>query len=143
MRKTSAKSTGLYCRIDVTALASVILALLAMFLFPAMVITHSRIGAELPKANRPNAMAGALKEDALLVVVQRDGRIFFGSKEILAEHLPAEIRQQLSGGAESKVYIRADARAKYRYVLPVLEAVRSAGVETVGFLVEQRGVQTR
>ena len=138
MRKSSAQSPSLYCRIDVTALASVILALLAIFIFPFVVIVDRATAiADLPRVNGPIPMAGALKEDALLVAVQRDGRIFFGSSQIAAKHLPAQIRQQLTRGAENKVYIRADARARYADVIGVLDAVRSAGVERVGFLVEQ------
>jgi biopolymer transport protein ExbD len=38
---------------------------------------------------------------------------------------------------ERKVYIRADGRAWYGTVKEVLDGVRAAGVEKVGFLLEQ------
>jgi biopolymer transport protein ExbD len=41
-------------------------------------------------------------------------------------------------GAEKKVYIRAEARLRYRTVLEVLDAIRSSGVEKIAFQAYQR-----
>ena len=86
-------------------------------------------------------MPGALKEDALLVAVQRDGGIFLGTEQVILPRLSTEIRERVSRGAENKVYIRADARGRYGRVLEVLNAVRYAGVENIGFIVEERRTQ--
>jgi biopolymer transport protein ExbD len=39
---------------------------------------------------------------------------------------------------ERKVYIKADARTRYRNVTDVLDGVRAAGLENVAFIVEKR-----
>jgi len=70
-------------------------------------------------------MQAANREDALLVVVERDGRVWFGSYPINPSVLPTRIREAMSHGAKCKVYIRADARAKYSAVAEVLDRVRS------------------
>ncbi|PYX69433.1 MAG: hypothetical protein DMG72_20870 [Acidobacteria bacterium] len=85
-------------------------------------------------------MRGANREDVLVVAIFRDGKVFFGRDLIMPDQLPFEIREAVSRGAERKVYIRAEARVRYGTVLQVLDGVRSAGVENVGFLVEQRRV---
>jgi len=36
------------------------------------------------------------------------------------------------------VYVRADARAKYKFVVDVVDNVRSAGVDDLGLLTEQK-----
>jgi len=88
-------------------------------------------------------MRGANREDALIVGVMRTGDIWFGGKKpTTLDALPPGIREGLKHGAEEKVYIRADARAKYGRVRETRAAVRSAGVENVGFLVERRKNQT-
>jgi Biopolymer transport protein ExbD/TolR len=51
---------------------------------------------------------------------------------------PASIREYLSSGSEKRVYVKADGRVHYGTVVEVLDGVRSAGIEQVGFLVEQR-----
>jgi biopolymer transport protein ExbD len=52
--------------------------------------------------------------------------------------LSDQIRLSVKNGSECVVYIRADARAKYRSVEDVLDEVHSSGVEHVVFLVDQR-----
>ena len=83
-------------------------------------------------------MPGANREDALTVVILRDGSIYFSKHRSRHGDLPAQIREQIGRGAEKRVYIRADARVRYQTVLAVLDAVRSAGVEKIAFLVYQR-----
>jgi biopolymer transport protein ExbD len=99
---------------------------------------HHRVWADLPKVWHSKSMPGAKREDALTVAILRDGSIYFGKDRSRPGDLPAQIRDQVGRGAEKKVYIRADARVRYQTVLAVLDAVRSAGVEKIAFLVYQR-----
>lgn len=92
----------------------------------------------MPKVSRPIFMAGADREDAMLVAIHRDGKVFFRSDPVMVEWLPDRIRNAVKDGAENRVYIKSDARAKYGWVKEVLDEVRAAGVEKVGFLVDQR-----
>jgi len=69
----------------------------------------------------------------------RQGDIFFVRDLIKnPNQLPELFRARLRRGCERKVYIRGDARTRYRAVAKVLDAVRAAGLENVAFLVEQR-----
>jgi len=86
-------------------------------------------------------MRGAQREDTLIVVVARDGQVFFKTGRLSPGDLPQEIQNGLRGGAEQKVYIKADAHAHYRAVKVVLDAVHSAGLESVAFLADDRPVQ--
>jgi biopolymer transport protein ExbD len=81
-------------------------------------------------------MPGALREDTLKIFVTRDGAIYFREHRIALEDLADEIREGLRNGAERRVYIAVDARAKYGDVGAVLEKVRLAGIEKVAFLTE-------
>lgn len=113
-------------------------ALVAMFLLPALIVDHPRVASvDLAKVSHSIDLRAAVREDALVVAVERDGRVWFGSDRINPEHLPNAIRERLQHGAERKVYIRADARAKYSSVVTVLDNVRSAGIEDVAFVLEQ------
>jgi biopolymer transport protein ExbD len=142
-RQEHSKSARLICRIDVTAFAGIMFALVAMFLLPSTIVVDlPRSAAGLPvdmaRTSHPVSLPAANREDALLVAVQRDGRIWFDRDQITPDQLPAKIRERLSYGAENRVYIRADARAKYGTVVEVLDSVRSAGVENIAFLVDER-----
>jgi len=79
----------------------------------------------------------------MLVVVTRNGQIYFGSDHIAADSLVGRIQDRLKDrDVERKVYIKADSRARWGTVKPVLDGVRSAGILRVAFLVDQRRVQT-
>jgi biopolymer transport protein TolR len=130
MKRRDSKRSRLLCRIDVTGFAGVLIALLAMFMVPEL-ITDFRVvrPVELAKASHSIPMPGADREDALLVAVQRDGRIYFGNTHIDAAELPIRIREELGLGAPRVVYLKIDARARYRAVAKVLDGIRHSGVE--------------
>ncbi len=139
MRPRHSKPSRLFCRIDVSAFASVTVFLLAVFMVTTGP-THQGTSYDLPTVGHPIPMPRANREDALLVTVMRDGMIYFQNSRVVPNQMPAMIRDGVNRGAEQKVYIRADARARYGTVAAVLDAVHAAGVEKVTFLVGQRRV---
>ena len=148
MHQRQSRSAKFICTIDVTGFAGVMFALVAMFLFSAAVVTDSprdagNVAVDLAKVSNSTDMRGALREDALLIAVQRDGHIWFDRSQIAPENLSAAIRDRVSHGAEPKVYIRADLRVDYGRVVEVLSRVRSAGIENVAFLVNERNTRPR
>jgi len=123
--------------INVTPMVDVMLVLLIIF----MVITpmlQKGVSVDLAKTNNPVAMQDADKEDALLVAVTRDGKVFFGSDQIDPTQLTNKMKDRLANRTDKKVFIKADARAKYGNVVDVVDNVRAAGVDQVGLLTEQR-----
>ena len=123
--------------INVTPMVDVMLVLLIIF----MVITpmlQKGVSVDLAKTNNPVQMPDADKEDALLVAVQRDGAVFFGSEKISPDQLTNKIKDKLAARVDKRVYVRADARTKYGNVVEVVDNVRAAGVDQLGLLTEQR-----
>ncbi len=123
--------------INVTPMVDVMLVLLIIF----MVITpmlQKGVSVDLAKVNSPEAMPDADKEDALIVAIMRDGQIFFGNDKIAADQLTQKVKDRLTNRMDKRVYVRADARAKYGSVVEVVDNVRSAGVDDLGLLTEQR-----
>lgn len=135
------RSNQLICHIDVSAFAGVLFVVVFVYqlgiLTPKNICT-SGVMIHTPKVQSASPMGGALKEDALIIGILRDQRIFFCAGAVSAEQLPARIREAVAHGAENKVYIRADARSKFASVENVLDAVRAAGVENIAFITDQR-----
>jgi biopolymer transport protein TolR len=136
------RSNYLICRIDVSALLAVILVLLVIFM-STPVNHHPRGAVDLAKVSHPRLMRDAVREDALIVAVLRDGRVFFRTGSVQTGDLPAQLREALAHGAEKKVYIKADARARFASVKDVLHAVQESGVENVAFITDQRHPQAQ
>jgi biopolymer transport protein TolR len=123
--------------INVTPMVDVMLVLLIIF----MVITpmlQKGVSVDLAKVNNPTQMPDADKEDALLVAIMRDGKIYFGNDMISPDSLTEKIKDRLANRVDKRVFIRADARAKYGTVVEVVDNVRAAGVDDLGLLTEQR-----
>jgi biopolymer transport protein ExbD/biopolymer transport protein TolR len=123
--------------INVTPMVDVMLVLLIIF----MVITpmlQKGASVDMAKVNNPVPMPDADKEDALLVVVMRDGQIYLGTSRITLDQLTDKVKDRLADKPDKRIFIRADMRAKYGAVVDVVDNVRSAGVDDVGLLTEQR-----
>jgi biopolymer transport protein ExbD/biopolymer transport protein TolR len=123
--------------INVTPMVDVMLVLLIIF----MVITpmlQKGVSVDLAKVDNPQSMPDADKEDALIVAVMKDGSVFFGNDKVNPDDLTGKIRDRLTGRIDKRVYLRADARTKFGNVLTVVDDVRSAGVDDLGLLTDQR-----
>jgi biopolymer transport protein TolR len=126
--------------INVTPMVDVMLVLLIIF----MVITpmlQKDVTVDLAKVNNPEQMTDADKEDALVVAITRDGGVFLGKDRIPPDQLTNKIKDRIASRVDKRVYVRSDARAKYKSVVEVVDNVRSAGVDDLGLLTEQRPQQ--
>jgi biopolymer transport protein ExbD/biopolymer transport protein TolR len=84
-------------------------------------------------------MPDADKDDAIVVAITRDGGVFLGQNKTSDDALGTQVRERLSDKPGKTIFIRADARAQYRAVEDAIDAVRTAGVEDVGLLVQKKG----
>ncbi len=123
--------------INVTPMVDVMLVLLIIFMVVTPMLQHG-VSVDLAKVNNPNQMPDADKEDALLVAVMRDGKVYFGTDRIEPDKLTEKIKDKLSNRTDKTVYVKADARAKFGNVVEVVDDVRSAGVDKLGLLTDQR-----
>jgi biopolymer transport protein ExbD len=122
--------------INVTPMVDVMLVLLIIF----MVITpmlQKGVSVDMVKAVNPHNMSDADKEDAVMVAVTRDGRIYLGSDQVTLEDLSNKVRDRVSARVDKTVYIKADSRAKYDTVVKAVNEVRSAGVDQLGLLADK------
>ena len=131
------RTANVNSNINVTPMVDVMLVLLIIF----MVITpmlQKGISVDMAKTNSPTPMPDADKEDSLLVAVSHDGKVYFGSDQINPDDLTGKVKDRLANKADKRVFIKADARARYGKVVEVVDDIRSAGVDDVGLLTEQK-----
>ena len=130
-------SSQLLNGIDIWALLSFYLILLIIFM-TAPGHPHHGWALGLARTDHAAPMPSALREDAILISVSRDGNIFFGTNHIRPNDLPASIRESVRRGSERKVYLKVDARAKYADAALVIDQVALVGIQNVGIITEQR-----
>ncbi len=122
--------------INVTPMVDVMLVLLIIFMVITPMLRPDRL-VELAKTDNPVEMSDVNRPDALVVAVAHDGRIFLGSEIITGDLLTQKVKDHLAGHNNKTVYVRADARARYKFLVDVVDDVRSAGVDQLGLLTEQ------
>jgi biopolymer transport protein ExbD/biopolymer transport protein TolR len=54
------------------------------------------------------------------------------------DQLTQKVKDRLANKVDKRVFIKSDARARYGNVVDVVDNVRSAGVDDVGLLTEQK-----
>src|SRR5215475_1238262 len=93
--------------INVTPMVDVMLVLLIIF----MVVTpmlQKGVSVDMAQVNNPEQMPDADKEDALLVAVMRDGKVYFGNEQTTMDNLSNKVKDRLANKADKRVYVKAD-----------------------------------
>jgi biopolymer transport protein ExbD len=130
------KAPGAVADINVTPMVDIMLVLLIIF----MVITpmlQKGVSVDMAQAANPRSMADADKEDAVVLAVTRDGKIFLGTSPIALDEVTKKVKDMISGRLDKTVYVKSDARAKYGDVVKLINGIRAAGVDALGLLTEK------
>lgn len=94
------------------------------------------ISVQLAPTSSAAPVPGADSKDALIITVTETGRLYFGIDPVTPDMLTEKLKARPSHHAQT-LYIKADARAPYAYVVKVLDAAHTAGVAGVTLLTTQ------
>jgi biopolymer transport protein ExbD len=135
------RATRLFCTPDVTAFASVLLVLVFAVLihrvWPPQNVVATWLSDYTAHVRHARVLHGAEREDAVVIVITLDGKVFFGPDHVALDQLLPLIQERLRRGAERRAYLVMDSRVRYGNAKEVIEAVRLAGIEDVSFVAQQ------
>jgi len=132
------RRTGYLSILDASGVAAIFVFFVGMYIVmsaPTHDLLH--INVDLASTAHAKPLPSALKEDAINVAVTRNGSLYFGDDRVPAKELAGLIRSAYEHGSERKVYLKADARARYADVKATLDLIREAGIQNVALMVEQ------
>lgn len=118
--------------INVTPLVDVMLVLLVIFMVTAPMMQQG-VQVNLPKADT-KAMAPA--EEAVVVSVDRSGKLFIDKEEIPASDLRKRLSEMFVTRAKKEVFLKADAGVPYGEVVRAMADIKGAGIERLGMVTE-------
>ena len=124
--------------INVTPMVDVMLVLLIIFMVITPMLTN-KVNVTLYNSKNAIAMEDASKDDATVVAVTRDGKIFLGANEVALDQLGTQVADRMQNKTNKVVYFRSDERAHYGTVEDAIDAVRTTGIEQIGLLTDQNG----
>jgi biopolymer transport protein ExbD/biopolymer transport protein TolR len=122
--------------INVTPMVDVMLVLLIIFMVITPMLSKG-VSVDLAKTRNPIPMQAADKSDAIIVSVNREGRVYLNTTMLSPEDLPPKVKDLLTNRVDKTIFVKADARARYEKVVDVVNNLRSAGVDQLGLLTEQ------
>jgi biopolymer transport protein ExbD len=105
-----------------------------------MVVTpmlQKGVSVDRAKVNNAEDMQNADKDDAIILAVTRDGKMYLGSKAVTLDQITTAVKDLLANRIDKTVFVRSDARAKYGEVVKAVDEVRAAGVDNLGLLTEK------
>src|SRR5260370_30957821 len=111
--------------INVTPMVDVMLVLLIIFMVVTPMLQHGT-PVDMAKVNNPTDMHDADKEDALLVAITRDDKVFFGTDPIKVDDLTQKVKDKLTNRTYKRVFLKADAPAEVRCGVEVDYNIRPA-----------------
>lgn len=132
------KAPDVVSDINVTPMVDVMLVLLIIFMVITPMLSKG-VSVDMAKTKNPIAMQAADKEDAVLIAVTRDGKVYLspGNAQTTADQLPQKVKDLLTNKLDKTVYIKSDQRARYEKVEDVIDNLRTAGVDQIGLITEQ------
>jgi len=121
--------------INVTPMVDVMLVMLIIFMVITPMLSKG-VSVDLVKTKNPIPMQAADKDDAILVAVTRDGKVYLETTQLTPDSLPNKVKDLLTNRVDKTCYVKADQRAKYGTVVEVVDNLRAAGVDQLGLLTE-------
>lgn len=119
--------------INVTPLVDVMLVLLIIFMITAPMI-QSGINVNLPSAEtKANPSSGGL-----ILTITKDRYIYIENDIVNVMLLESRVKNYFLNKTKKIVFIKADKDVSYGFVISVMDALKKAGIETVGMIVEQK-----
>jgi biopolymer transport protein TolR len=124
------KSRVVLSEINVTPFVDVMLVLLIIFMVTAPMMQQG-FNVDLPQAKSSGA---SVTEDPLLLVIQKDRKIYLGTTPIPLSQLSKKIQAIMETRKNKQVNIQADKTVDYGVVAETMGELKYAGIQSVGLV---------
>jgi biopolymer transport protein TolR len=129
--------SGVVADINVTPMADVMLVLLIIFMITTPLL-QSGITVNLPKAKNPLDAPEADSKEAVVVAINREGKLYLAKKQISEQDLYDFLLKKFSGGEINRtIFLKGDTALPYGKVVQIVNGCRRAGVDRIGLMAEK------
>lgn len=118
--------------INVTPLVDVILVLLIVFMVTAPMLQMG-IDVNLPRVKAKTVDVG---EEKLILTINSQEEIFINKYRTTMTDLKTKLEGIFASRIDREIYMRADEKIPYGFVVRVMSEVRKAGVDKLGMITE-------
>ena len=118
--------------INVTPLVDVILVLLIIFMVTAPMLQMG-IDVNLPRVKSKSIDVG---EEKLILTINNKKEIFINKYKASIDNLKPKLESIFASRIDREIFMRADEKVPYGFVVKVMSEVRKAGVDKLGMITE-------
>jgi len=121
---------GPLSEINVVPLVDVMLVLLIIFMIAAPMMQHG-MPIDLPKVTTKPLPS---KEDVQVLTITKDRVVILNEKRVDPRDLRAAIQLLFTNRPEKEIFLRADSRVPYGFVVACMGLIREAGVQKINIV---------
>jgi biopolymer transport protein TolR len=118
--------------INVTPFVDVMLVLLVIFMVTAPMMMQG-IGVALPETTSRPLIA---KKENLIITINKKNQVYINDYQVTLDFLQEKLKKILEGRENQEVYLRADKKISYGFVVRVMAEIKEAGVKKLGMVTE-------
>ena len=122
--------------INVTPLVDVMLVLLIIVMLIAPMMQKG-VDVALPEANNSGDKPDTA--DQTVVHIGPDSKLYVNAIEVSEGEAVTRLQAALENKADKIVYLKGDKDAPYGAIMKMMDALRGAGIESVGLITEKKG----
>jgi biopolymer transport protein TolR len=128
---------GIKSDINVTPLVDVMLVLLIIMMIVAPMLQQ---GVQLTLPEASNTEAKPDTSDQTVVFVDAHSQLYVNAILVASQDEAVDrIKDAIEGKSDKVVYLKGDTDAPYGAIMKMMDALRKAGIETVGLITEPKG----
>ena len=120
---------------SLTPLIDIVFLLLVFFMLTAHFVKDEALDISLPEAESATTLDN---DDALEIVLDKQGHILIKQKHISVDELDKVIQQMLQGRKNKQVILRGDEVAQLGLTVKVMDAARKAGATSLDVITQKR-----
>ncbi len=126
------KGYGTMSEINVTPLVDVMLVLLIIFMVTAPMLQQG-MDVDLPKTRSTTIR---VDKERLVVTITREQKIYINRTAFTLKKLRRKLQKIRAANPGKEVFLRADKRIPYGYVVKVMAAIKEAGISKLGMVTD-------
>jgi biopolymer transport protein TolR len=127
---SSRNRRGPLSEINVVPLVDIMLVLLIVFMIAAPMMQHG-MPIDLPKVTTKPLPS---KEEVQVLTITKDRAVILNEKRLDVNDLKAAIQLLFTNKPQKEIFLRADSRVPYGFVVVCMGLIREAGVEKINIV---------